>query len=227
MRTFLWLVPLLIWVHPVLGQGTNNTAKPAGIPPLTQQKAPKNAPSLADTEKWILNTFTDHSGEVTCSEYYSSISGSTYGAEFDCFIQHYSLEFDGCKATLFTFHSHSGLIMDRATGQMASHDGKDPSQDYKVELNLGDIDPESIMAKDPRGTFGPIGKKTYHENVPQVDLCISTTDNANTMLQSSRFKLHELCNFPQFVTVEPDYAPRLLNALKHAVELCGGKPSAF
>ncbi len=72
------------------------------------------------------------------------------------------------------------------------------------------------------------------------DICLATTDSEPKMTlqypystsstggNHKPYKIHELCGIiNNFVTVQPDYAPRFVKALTHAVELCGGKSSTF
>jgi hypothetical protein len=84
-------------------------------------------------------------------------------------------------------------------------------------------------------------KKTFYHNQAQIDVCVATTNSESSLnitfpfspsfLRGDRkpYKIHELCGAANdnFVTVDPEYAPKFIKALTHAVELCGGKPSAF
>jgi hypothetical protein len=223
------------------GQNTRTTEKAAGDSALGQQKAASGAPSLADTEQWIKNTLAENSGNSLCNEFDSRKQpNSEYGADYSCRNQRYSLDFEGCKATFWTFNSHrSGRYV--ATSHPIFDEGEDRSNDKGndsiVKFNLGDIDPKTIRAEEPYGWFGSLGKRTFHANKEQVNVCVATTDSILTITISfpfslsgdhELFKIHELC-WPtnNFVTVEPEYAPRFVKALTHAVELCGGKSSAF
>jgi hypothetical protein len=237
-RLFVALV--MVMSVTTVGQNTRTTEKAAGDSALGQQKAAISAPSLADTEQWIKNTLAENSGNSLCHEFDSSKQpGSEYGADYSCRNQHYSLDFEGCKATFWTFNSHrSGRYV--GTGHPIFDEGEDSDEkgdNSIVKFNLGDIDPKTIRTEETYGSFGSLGKKTFHANIEQVNVCVATTDSAPTMTiifpfslsgDQKLFKIHELC-WPRdnFVTVQPEYAPRFVKALTHAVELCGGKTSAF
>jgi hypothetical protein len=205
-----------------------------------QQKNETNPPSLAETEIWIKNTFTDENvGQMYCNEFASMHSipgtpGESYGEEFACRKEQYWLLLDECKATFFIFHLHwhSPCPEDLP----CSTYGPDKYNDSVVQFNLADIDPSTIQIQPPTGVYGPIGKKTFHDNRPQVDIWLATTDDKdvmtitypNTANPEEQFKIHEMGGgIHEFVTVEPAYAPRFAKALSHAVQLCGGKHSAF
>jgi hypothetical protein len=111
-------------------------------------------------------------------------------------------------------------------------------------VNLADIDPTSIKASaiihdwDITTAKGPDQIDKDH---PYVWVHIRTANDADSVTEftpvpndaasaSGRFKktnFHEVGFPPEGIAVEPEYAPRLISALRHAVELCGGKPSTF
>jgi|GEM_PF-4953324 len=237
MRNQFICVAFLCYALAVPGQMTN--AVPSADKSVsTRQQSGSDIPSLADTEKWIRNTFDSvNTGDINCSEFDSSrMLSDGYGPEQYCLQQRYTLEFDGCKVTLLTFHSHTGMRIDRNTNRWITESADDKTEDSRYRFDLSDIDPKSILAEKWYGTYGSLKKRTFHDNQPQVSICLATTDSANTILLDSAtffpdgqpIKLHELCGvLNHFVTVQPDYAPRFVKALTHAVELCGGKPSAF
>lgn len=212
----------------------SKAAGQGGNPPSTHEEGANNKPSLADTEGWIKNTLAENTGQSICHEFDSSKqSGADYGPEFFCRSKSFELDFDGCKVTFYTFYSHRGVNLHE---KPESNNGDDKADASIAEFNLRDIDPKTIQATDPYGTFGPLGNKTFHANSAQVDISLATTNSEETMtithpnspLSNKQFKLHALSGYvDNFVTVQPDYAPRFVKALTHAVELCGGKTSAF
>ncbi len=229
--THLVLSMALVMSVTAMGQNTRVGQKSEANSALSQQKSAAGAPSLADTEKWITNTFSENSRAMFCREFNSSDGDSEYGENFYCRYQKYYLDFEGCKVIFRTEYSHLGYILTR---NPVSEGGDDKDQTTEVIFNLGDIDPQTIQAGEPHGTFGRLDRKTVHGNDPHVDVCLTTTDNNDTMTKifpsSSKhesFKEHTLCGSENFVTLHPEYAPRFIKAFSHAVELCGGKPSAF
>lgn len=214
-----------------MGQNTRVGQQSEANSALSQQKSAGGAPSLADTEKWITNTFDENSWAMFCRELDSSKPDSEYGEDFYCRYQHYLLDFEGCKVIFTTEYSHMSYILTR---NPIADRGDDKGQTTSVVFNLGDIDPQTIQAAEPHGTFGRLDRKTVHSNDPHVDVCLTTTgsnDNMTKVFPNSSshesFKKHTLCGYDNFVTLHPEYAPRFIKAFTHAVELCGGKPSAF
>ena len=97
---------------------------------------------------------------------------------------------------------------DKETKKMAK-------RDTVIDLSL--IDPDSI--------------KAYVDNVipgdkDQGDVVLVTTDDKKNIVEKSTGKpYYTEREFISFIGIE--YAERFAKALKHAVALCGGKPSTF
>jgi hypothetical protein len=215
---------------PTIGQVARTLEKPIGASQ-SAQKVVGDAPSLADTEKWISNTFADNSGMLTCSEFDSNNPGAEYGMEYGCFKDSYSLDFAGCNVTFYTFNSHEGYLLTHDPVAY-SEDGKERNSIAK--FNLGNIDPKTIQAGDVWGAFGPLDKKKFHANPAQTNITLATTDSNDTITIEFPYasrpftaKTNKLGGSYGFITTSPEYAPRFVKALTHAVELCGGKASAF
>jgi len=159
----------------------------------------KTSPSLTETEKWITQTFKN---DATAQHFVSGLGDSASKV--------YRLDFDKCKATLDIeqqgFSSRVGFNGDHET----------------YSFNLADIDPLSIK-------FVVIDMPLHF-----ADVTFSTTDDTDS-IELNVVPYGEKANpagKPHSVhlggiPVGEDYAPRFVNALRHAVELCGGKPSAF
>lgn len=197
-------------------------------------------PSLDDTEKWIVQTFTsENTGASACEEYSDDTMGDVsvgYGPYMECYNTSYNnLSIDQCRV-MFEIHKlHSAL------GKNGMHREVVDTMGKVVTFDLGDIDPTSILAGSPYGQFGNPGKKTYHDNPAlYLDISIRTTNDFNRIAIenglprqpiSERHKpemLHTCCGLVENgITVSPEYAPRFIKAMRHAVELCGGKPSTF
>ncbi len=116
---------------------------------------------------------------------------------------------------------------------------------YKYTFNLGDIDPESIkvktydLHKDVFSCADPEQVKLYELSCDNAEIEFLTR-NGLTAISEEGVKTftkltgsdHELrtaskSNKCWLVVDDVAYAQRLAKALKHAVELCGGKPSRF
>jgi hypothetical protein len=82
------------------------------------------------------------------------------------------------------------------------------------QYSLGDIDPASIKVVD------------YSEEFPNsTSIELDTTDFRDVVARTSGSVKMNVAN-PGFI-IDSDYAPRFVKALKHAIELCGGRRSAF
>jgi hypothetical protein len=189
-------------------------ATPSGAATLKRQKATSSAPSLADTQKWITQTYGDGSHIVH------------KGFQ--------SIDFDSSDKTQCHMHF---MVREQVGSDIR----------FLQLVNLADIDPTSIKASEvihdtDITTVKNPDQIDYSTNAvkdhPYVFVSIKTTDDKDSVIENTyltengrRTSLsstaHEI-GFPQEgIAVEKDYAPRFVNALRHAVELCGGKRSAF
>lgn len=80
-------------------------------------------------------------------------------------------------------------------------------------FNLQDIDPQSIHVTQP--TAGTDG----------VDVAFSARNDVEALRYPGKVPVKGVQS--EFQMDNIDYALRFANAFKHAVELCGGKPSTF
>jgi hypothetical protein len=197
-----------------------------------QAENPKRQePSLAETEEWITQTFTDmNTGKTLCGEFNSYVPSSEYGPDLSCNFEFYTLEFDQCEVKFYTRYAHTLINAAQNIRELAV---RDQQMDYLLSFTLSDIDPTSISVTDlKQGSLGPLDKKTFHPNIPYVAVNFRTTNDKNSMVESKpdgtgKMAVHDCCTFGSGIGMEPNYAPRFVRALRHAVELCGGKPSAF
>lgn len=206
-----------------------------------QAKNPKqHEPSLAETEEWITQTFSEpkdsgnaNTGRTSCVEINASAPASEFKPDVRCFFENYAIEFDQCEVKLYTIHSHAFVDLAQSNGELVARDDEDQRADYLISFTLSDIDPTTISVIDLKvGSFGPLDKKTLHENIPYVGVNFRTTNDKNSMVVSKpdgtgKIAVYDCCNFGKGIGMNPNYAPRFVLALRHAVELCGGKPSAF
>jgi len=194
----------------------------------------RETPSLIDTESWIKLTFTEETaGRSDCQEYDPEKPGVNYGPYASCTYSAYKISFEACKVTLEVHQSTGGTGVN---GQKP--DEYNFKRDSVVSFNLGDIDPTTIKLGTPRGTYGDLKKKTHFDNPPSmVEVHFATSNNLDRIqvlypyssyLKDRPEKAHACCGMGEWgIAVKPDYAPRFVKALDHAVQLCGGKPSTF
>jgi hypothetical protein len=191
----------------------------------------QRATSLAETEEWINQTFaTDlNTGRAACNEFDPDKAGSEYGPGFYCLYEKYSLDLKGCRVVLTISHSHR-------THTLGLTDQEDAKETTVISFNLHDIDPSTVRSGEPTGSFGPLGGKTFHDNIPSVSVSFSTTNDADLMTlvyphghdPATQYKEHKCCDSSgSGIDMKPEYAPRFVRAFRHTVELCGGKTSAF
>lgn len=180
----------------------------------------QSGPSLIETEHWIENTFNnDNVG------YFQNFSVD------NTLDQSYSITFEGCT-----------LGFEASEVQRYTSDGTHHERQSSVVYfaNLKDIDPSTI--------------KVYFYDVIKVRRAfvgLMTTNNENKIttfmfpndikhLVSPSVFRHEKHSTSELVfrgdsipsdksgiVMAPDYAPRFINAMRHAVQLCGGKRSIF
>ena len=122
----------------------------------------------------------------------------------------------------------------------------DTPSTYKYTINLCDIDPESIKiktydlhSKDVFDCADPEQVKLYELNCQNAEITFLTRNGATAISDEGvktfttlPGKDHELktaskTNNGWLIVDDVPYAQRLAKALKHAVALCGGKPSKF
>jgi hypothetical protein len=172
-------------------------------------------PSLAETEAWITQTF----GEGRHVVYRASQEIVFYKSD----------ESDRCDM------------------QFSVIEQVDASPRALQLINLVDVDPSSIQSGQliHDSEFAANKDQNRVDNLtaavkdhPYIFVTIKTTDNRNAVISytyrnengaPTRYSEmeHSVGVSNLGVAVEPEYAPRFIQALRHAVELCGGKPSTF
>lgn len=191
-------------------------------------------PSLDETQKWILQTFTSENAHRSdCQEYTPDLPGVNYGAYTSCFYTDYkNLTFAHCKMSFEIQHGQGGI---KEGGPNYS---PDDANSTVVLLDLSQIDPTSIKTENLRGTFGKLDKKTFYPNpATMIDVRFGTTNDLNSIVvtyphasysKDHPEEVHSCCGLGDAgITLEPNYAPRFVKAFRHAIDLCGGKPSTF
>jgi hypothetical protein len=76
-------------------------------------------------------------------------------------------------------------------------------------------------------SFFVLDTKTWHKNDPQISVNFKTRGEKEVIKETAIDSFQKYTLNDNALTFEPNYAPRFAKAFKHAVELCGGKPSAF
>jgi hypothetical protein len=87
--------------------------------------------------------------------------------------------------------------------------------DISDRYSLADIDPGSIQLLDFSDTFP--GSTSVH---------LDTTNYRDTVVRTAGSSIKMSVANPGFI-LRSEYAPRFVQALKRAIQLCGGRPSAF
>ncbi len=171
-----------------------------------------SAPSLAATEKWIEQTFGEGSHIV-----YKGFQG---------------IDFDNSKG------GDPCYVTFTVTEQV------DPTSIRFYEfVSLADIDPTSIKAgdlihdTDITTVKNPdlVNYSTYEvKDHPYIFVTLRTTNDSNKVTSHTKVNgedlsvtEHELGYPQEGIAVNPEYAQRFIKAFRHAVDLCGGKASAF
>jgi hypothetical protein len=215
--------------HLVGGENLNfaipiNAVKPmllsrlSKVQPLPEEAEPVTAEqttggslaSLADTETWLNQTLS----------FINSENGEAWMVtDFDLGDAYYDLEVQACKATVGKYP-----IPTREKPFLQSH--------VTYSFELGAIDPTSIK-------YGVLSHPDISSAVA-AQLDIRTRDDAEIITRdifaggekdstgAFNYKQHDSHEVNHVsLLINLDYAPRVVKAFRHAVELCGGKPSTF
>jgi hypothetical protein len=180
--------------------------------------ASTGGPSLADTLGWIRDTLQNDPG----AGYSFSIAFQVMGANgWGSHLSSYSLHQEqGCQVVLVakdTAQSGSDGIYGSTQAPYTA------SSTYS--LDLSEVDPKSVSSLAGQTQINPSttisgGDVTYSQ------LLFKATGN-RLVFDRSGSAPSKSAIFDAFRVRSPETAARLVNAFKHAIELCGGKPSAF
>lgn len=202
-----------------------------------KKSAPEQqAPSLSETLAWMSETYNPHEGGL----FHTPVGHGRFeervatGKPLQLAIN-YSFAYDQCRITI---HSQADPI-----GEIT----KEVLSDSSITFNLGDIDPQSIKVRtyasnamgmscdgysaeelqmrrmncdEAEVTFSthndrPVIEKKFHSVYPNL-----TGADHEFRSESKEYKAF-------FAFDDVAYAERFEKAFRHAVELCGGRPSAF
>jgi hypothetical protein len=190
---------------------------------------------LRETLQWMDQTFNPHEG------------GDNFGRGHGWEI-HYVREGIGEKVTqkygqTFTQKGSCNIVIHGETQAVGVYSEVPSVTTYT--LSLCDIDPDSIkiktfdLHKDVFNCADPDQVKSYELSCDNAEIYFKTTngaavindDHVNTYLKLTgtdhESKNTSKTNEAWLIVDDVPYAQRLAKALKHAVELCGGKASRF
>ena len=190
------------------------------------QAQSKSTPTLIETLQWMQNTLAPKVfllSEGNGYSFHSAIPGQSHIEIITSFT------FEGCKVVVARTMEDRGGILHGPNGASDPFVSK-----YLDTFSLCDVDPASIKIEDDDDTL--------NRDLDGKVVIFSTT-NAKKTIHFQSFSAmsdnpkypygSEVQTFPEWSSEEylrfssTEYAQRFLKALKHAVLLSGGKPSAF
>lgn len=190
---------------------------------------PQQGPSLSETTTWMEQSYNPRDGGSNYGLGYGMQTHYLNGKMTQQFQE--TLSCIQCKVTL---HNHTSPI-----GIFA-----DVHSDYTLTFSFRDVDPQSI--KIHRYDSNKVGNcadpqevQLFSLNCDQAEITFSARNDAAVIdddsltiyekLQGSDHELRQKTKMSNATIIMDDveYANRFAAALKHAIELCGGKPSAF
>jgi hypothetical protein len=189
---------------------------------------------LSETLSWMDNTYNPHEGVTLAfghgrTGWYAPKDDSAY-REYLVNGSTETFTYDRCKMTLHFEDNRAD----------ATH--RDIHSSSSSSFNLHDINPQSIKLSTYSHTGGfrceghPLREQmdcdhaeivfSTHSEAPLID---DETDTIYEKLQGSDHenKHSSKSNHGHFQVDDVEYAGRLAEAFRHAVELCGGKPEPF
>lgn len=159
---------------------------------------------LSETQEWMEQTY--NKGHLKFG--YGHLASVSAGAVNTTLTS--TISYDGCKMTI---HSEG-----------YSKSGLDLNGTETDTFNLFDIDPQTIALK----VFDSRFPNSWQDDCSTVISCdgawiaFEARNEAATIRRGDKSY-----SFSDLVSNDVDYAKRFAKALRHAVELCGGKPSKF
>jgi len=178
-------------------------------------------PSLADTLQWMDNTYNRHGDSFGHGRWETYTVGKLFQRRDT------RITYDGCRMTV----SISGGVLAENRQDRSSH-----------AFKLGDIDPSSIHTRAHSSEDAGVACDAFPSLGMTCDIAemIFETRNKVALIEAEHHNIypklagadHE--SHSSYKTAESSiefddvkYAARFQNAFRHAVTLCGGRPSAF
>jgi S1-C subfamily serine protease len=211
-------------VKPIIGSSVSKVRSGAGVgsalpdEPESDEAEPATAtqttgPSLSETDEWLNNTFQDgvQGGYLNCVDAEGEridtrlLGTSRWPLRTWCDHTYFGLGMKGCNATLITKHEGSFELR------------------VVLDFNLKDIDPSSLR----------VNKSTMEPTAEIWQVMTLDTRNHEKLVTKHYGDREPYLSHWDFETgvegiyMRPEYAPRFIKAFQHAIELCGGKSSAF
>lgn len=190
----------------------------------------RQGPSLSETLLWMDQTYNPHPGGAN--------AGLGHGNQSVYSVQKLESSF----AETFT-HKGCELTIYRQTEPVGVWHSM-PSSESET-FNLRDIDPQSIKVYRIDSHYGfadcasPQDVKLYNLSCDEGEVIFSTRNNSPVIAEHGSTIFEELQGADHvakrqstesqaaFISDDGQYAMRFTKAFKHAVELCGGRPSPF
>jgi hypothetical protein len=183
---------------------------------IAYQPARAQEPSLEETMAWIESTYNDHS---------EAGGASGHGFYFPTPIK---AGYDSANLQSFAHDSCAITMRTKTTTRDDNYQyGKPTDSNVYIHIfNLKDIDPTSVRL------FCPNNWSSYCQENAVV---FGTTDRRQLITKTPidpkgkqpQYGLIAHDSSDGFISDDYDYAFSLVKAFRHAVELCGGKPSVF
>jgi hypothetical protein len=214
-----------------VGSALPDEAEPDEAKPVTAAQTTDS--SLSETDEWINNTFEHGVAENTtgyfdCSDSQGqSIKPELLGTDrwnpAGCQRIDYYLTMTGCGVSLV-----GDSTMSRRESYLKPLEKDHETHDF-ISFNLKDIDPVSVRME-AREIWQRVTFNTYNNRDAMTVVEPGDNWKPEDGPQGKPFKIHDF-TFMVFlgsgIYMMPDYAPRFVKAFQHAIELCGGKQSAF
>jgi hypothetical protein len=185
--------------------------------PFCAFSAQSEGPSLSETLAWMDSTYNPHSNGGSWGHGRREIYGS--GKLLSNHIA--SFEYDGCSMIITVTEDPIDPIYNKDY----------PSISYK--FNLGDIDPVSLRTIKSESWYGGIACNIGNDSACDLAEIDFQTHNQLPLIERDypnsppEFRGVTHTMEADFILDDIPYSVRFARAFRHAVELCGGKPSTF
>ncbi len=185
---------------------------------------------LSETLTWMDQTYNPHDGGPNFGRGYGRQTHYLREQVTEAFNETFT--YSGCKVTIHSETEPRG-------------DFSDVHSFHSETFNLRDIDPQSIKVRtfdshnDVFNCTDPEQVQLYQLNCDQAEVVFSTRNDASAIDEDSLTIFEKLQGAEHeargkrkesgaaFIVDDVNYADRFAKAFKHAVELCGGRPSKF
>jgi len=218
-------------------------ARSAGVSALPDEAEPDEAgpvtaeqtagPSLSETDEWVNNTFNhgvaeNTTGYFACSDFQGQpikpelLGTDRWNPAKSCQRIDYYLTMTGCDASLVV-----DLKISRRESYLKPFELDSESHDF-ISFNLKDLDPASVRME-AREIWQQVDFNTHNNRDTMTNVEPGENWKPEDGPQGKPFKIHDINQTWSFggIYMMPEYAPRFIKAFQRAIELCGGKSSAF